>query len=196
MSRVVTTARLGTGAARQLLAARPDEVDPSVRDLVDRAVVEAHERGVREGEARGAAAADARRGAELEQLAAGVAAALDRTLVAARSERDETVESAFELAVAMATAILGHEPSDGGAAVARRVRDTLALLDDPAPVVRVAPDTVATLTAALRDVRGVTVEGDPTLVAGEATITGGWADADLTRSAVFAAIRRELGVDR
>jgi flagellar biosynthesis/type III secretory pathway protein FliH len=196
MSRVITTARLGTGAAHQLAAVRPDELDPTVRALVAAAAEEAYGRGLREGEVRGAAAAETRAVGLVDQLGAGVSAALERAAQAARTERDETVESAFELALAMAAAILGHEPHDGGAAVAARVRETLGLLEDPSPVVRVHPDDRDVLARALADVRGVTVEADPTLVPGEARITGGWAEADLTHATAFAAIRRDLGVDR
>lgn len=196
MSRVVTTASLGTGAARQLFAVRPDDVDPIVRAIVEEATAEAYDRGLRDGERRGAAAAEARLVGLTDQLGASLGAALDQTLAAILSERTETVESAYELAFAMAAAVLGAEPHDGGAAVADRVRRTLALVEDATPVVRVSPGDVEVVSAALADVRGVTVGPDPTLGAGEARIAGGWAEADLTHATAFAAIRRELGVER
>lgn len=187
MSRVVRAAVVGTGP-RRLAAVPPDQVDPVVRDLIAVARAEAHAQGLEEGHARGEASAAAR----VAQLTDAVTAALDEVRRAAQRVREESVSDAVELAFAIAAAIVTHEPHDGGAAVAARIQETLAQLEDPSPVVHVSAEDVAVVTAALADHRSV-VTSDPALGFGEARIRGGWADADLTRATAFAAIRRELG---
>lgn len=194
MSRVVTSTVVGPGSHR--LAAAPREVlDPVVRERVEQVSAEAFDRGFQEGCEQGAAVAQDELAARLEQLGTRVVAALDAAATRARAADDETVEAAFELAVAMAGAILDAEPHDGGAGVAARIRDALETVEDPAPVVQVHDADLEAVTAALADVRSVTVEVGPGLGSGEARIRGGWADADLTRATAFAAIRRSLHVD-
>lgn len=190
MNRIVTTAVLDEGPRR--LATPPrDQYDPVVRDLVDRASADAYERGRRDGYDQGAAAVDRTR----EELVSTLATAADQAARTSREARDHVIGEAVELALAIATAILGREPHDGGAAVAAQVRETLSRVEDPAPVVRVHPDDASVVTMAVADLRSVTVEPDQSLAPGEARIRGGWADADLTRATAFAAIRKELGAD-
>lgn len=195
MSRVVPATVVGAGPHR-LAAARPDELDPVVRSLIDEARAAAYERGLREGHERGRAERARADDERIERLAAAVGAAVEQGVRAVRAACDEAVGAAFTLAVAMAGAILDHEPHDGGAAVAHRVRATLGQLDEPAPVVRVAPADVDALRAATADLSAVVVEPDPALAPGEARIHGTWAEADLTRAAAFDALRRELGADQ
>lgn len=193
MSRVVASTVLGPGPHR--LAAVPrDEVDPVVRELLDRATSDAYERGVLDGHRLGVAETEARAADGLEQLAAAIAAAAGSAAREVRAACDDVVESVFELALGMAAAILDHEPTDGGAAVAARIRAALALMEEPAPVIEVATADEPFVAAALADLRTVSVEACPSLAPGEARIRGGWAAGDLTREAAFAAIRRELRV--
>lgn len=194
MSRVLTGSVLGTGSHR-LAAAPRDQLDPVVRDLLDKATAEGYERGLRDGHAQGVAAAEARSVAQLDQLTASVTGAVEQAARMAKDACDQDIESAFELAMAIAEAVIGHQPHDGGEVVAERVRETLGLLADPTAVVRVNPDEQELVATALGDLSGVIVEADPMLGPGEARVRGGWAEADLTRATAFAAIRRDLGVD-
>lgn len=194
MSRVLT----GTvvGPAHHRLGATPrDQLDPVVRELLAQATAKAYERGLREGRAQGAVEAEADIVDRLDRFGSGITAAVDDVARTARAACDDTVEAAFELATTMAGAILDHEPHDGGAVVADRIREALALLDDDAPVVHVSAADGQLVMSALAGARGVTVEVDADLAPGEARIRGGWADADLTRTAAFDAIRRSLHVD-
>jgi flagellar biosynthesis/type III secretory pathway protein FliH len=194
MTRVVSATVIGAGVHR-LAAAPPDRHDPIVRQLVEQATAEAYERGLRDGRDHGRAEAREATAEQVSRLGASVVAALEATGQQVRAAGDELIESSFELAVAMAEAILGVEPHDGGTVIAARVRDALARMEDTTPVVVAHPDDVEVLSAALADQRDVTVAADPGLAPGEARIRGGWAKADLTRAAAFAAVRRELGVD-
>lgn len=194
MSRILTGTVVGSGHHR-LGSVPREQHDPVVRDLLDRATAEAYERGLREGHERGAAAGAARSIERLDELRGAIVAAVEGAARAVRASCDDTVEAAFELATAMAAGILDHEPHDGGTAVAARIRETLGLLEDPTPVVQVSVADRDLVTAALVDLRAVTVTVDPGLAPGEARIRGGWADADLTREAAFSSIRRALHGD-
>lgn len=186
MSRVVTTSTLDARPHR-LVAAPADQHDPVVRDLVERAAARAHERGREEGHREGvAAAADHAR-----ELAAALAEALERATTAAATARTEQVEALFEMGVAIAEAVLGHEPHDGGQAVAARVREALDQVVEPAATVHVHPGDHDLVARALAD-RGVEVVEDPTLVPGDARVRGGWAEVDLTRATALQAIRGVL----
>lgn len=194
MSRVLTTTVLGD-APHRLLAASRERLDPVVGDLVDQAAADGFERGLREGHARGTAEVERLADERVAQLSSSIAAALDGASRAARATSDDVVESAFDLAVAMAEAILGRELADGGSTIGERVRESLESLDDRSPVVLVSADDVDLVAAATADLGTVTVEVDPRLAPGEARVRGGWAEVDLTRATAFATIRRGLGVD-
>lgn len=186
---------VGSGP-RRLSTASQDRVDPVVRDLVERAREDGYAQGLAEGRTRGAEDATEAARQQVDALGRAVTAACQQLRLDAEAERDRTVAAATELALSIAAVVLGREPHDGGDAVAARVRATLDQLDDPAPVVRTSPTDVEVVAAAVADLRGVQIETDPRLQPGDARIDGGWARADLTTAAAFAAVRRELGVDR
>lgn len=186
MSRVVTTPALDAHPHR-LVAAPVDRHDPVVRDLVDRAAARAHERGREEGHREGVAAATT----HARELADALTEALERATTAAASARTEQVEAVLELGVAIAEAVLGHEPHDGGQAVAVRVREALDQVVEPAATVHVHPGDHDLVARALAD-RGVEVVEDSTLAPGDARVRGGWAEVDLTRATAWQALRGVL----
>lgn len=186
MSHVITTPVMGT-APRRLAAAPADRHDPVVRDLVVRAAEEAHARGRQEGVREGMAMA----AEHAEHLAATVADAIPRAVASAEAARVEQVEAMLDLAVGVAEAVLGREPHDGGEAIAAQVRAALDQVVEPHATVHVHPDDVDLVARALAD-RPVEVTGDHTLAPGDARVRGGWAEVDLTRTAVWRAIREVL----
>lgn len=191
MSRVVT-ATVTAPELRRLAAAPRDQLDPAVQALVERAAADAYERGRSDGRAEGeSAAVDAVR-RQADEARAALATALEDARRRAEAAREELVDEAVALAFAMAEVILGHEPHDGGAVLTARVREALDRIEDPQSVVHVNSGDLRHVSEALHGVRHVTVAADPALRPGEARIDGGWADAELTHAAAFAAIRREL----
>ncbi len=98
----------------------------------------------------------------------------------------------MDLACAIAASVLGREPSDGGAALAARLLDVLDAVDDEALTVTVAPAEAEIVATALAGTAGVEVRTDPRLAPGEARVAGRWASADLTRTALLAAVRDAL----
>jgi flagellar biosynthesis/type III secretory pathway protein FliH len=181
------------------LAPPGPSIDPVLRALIDRAAAEAYERGRAEGRREGLQAgrteAEAAVAGRVEQLRAVLVPALDLVAAEARLAREERARVVAELAAAAAEAVLGREPREGGQALLVRVRDALAALDDAALVVRASPDDAELLRRGLADVGGAVVEVDESLPAGDARILGGWARAELTRAAAWAAVREVLDGD-
>jgi len=166
--------------------------DPQVVAALQQAAAEAYARGRADGadEVRRSAAADAARAAD------GLRAALADGLQALRAHQAAAADDTLELACEIAANLLGREPSDGGAALAARLLDVLDAVDDEAVTVTVGPAEAETVAIALAGTAGVEVRTDPRLAPGEARVAGRWASADLTRTALLAAVRDALLVGR
>jgi flagellar biosynthesis/type III secretory pathway protein FliH len=169
------------------LEAPPAALDETTRRAVDAAVSDAYARGVAEGrsEGRAEAARDHERAVEAITAAAREAAA---ALQAVRGEQAETL---VDLAAAIAEAVIGREPHDGGRALLARVRGALAATDDGPLTVHASPQDIEVIAAGLAAVE-VQVLPDPALQPGEARVAGPWAHAELTHAAAWAAIREVL----
>lgn len=163
-------------------------LDAFTRARIDEAVAEAYTRGRRDG------AADARAdaAAATQRVTAAVADAGAAVISELRELRAAAAEADTGLAVAIAEAVLGREPHDGGMALLARLRDALSALDDEALTVHAHPDDAALLADALDADARVTVTPDAGLAPGEARVTGRWAEAELTRAAAWAAVREVL----
>ena len=161
-------------------------LDAYATRVVEQAAQDAYQRGL----------ADGRRAVEQELAAAGdrangpLRAAIDRVVAEIVALRDERRDGDIELAVAIATAVIGAEPAAGGAALVARIQSTLEHLDDEQLQITVHPDDELIVRSSLGTVEGVeiTVVPDPRLNPGEARISGTYARADLTRDAALRAI--------
>jgi flagellar biosynthesis/type III secretory pathway protein FliH len=168
---------------------RPDPAnDPFLAALLARTEAEAFARG----KAAGAAEAHAAAAAAVGRAADGLRAAVAEGAAALRAAGVETCRETRDLALAIAGAVLGREPGDGGAALAARLRATLAELDDAPLVVTVPAPEAEVVAAALADEPGVEVRAGAALAPGEARVAGRWASADLTRRALLGALEELL----
>lgn len=172
------------------LAASAHHADRTVAERIELAAAEAYRRGLDEGRAAAAAelaaAAEAARRSRLQALAEVVG----RTLAAIAEERRTAVAVAevevAELAVELATAIVGHELALGGPAVADAVRRALSLVPDGADlVIRLHPDDLddagdlPELVAETAGVVGqVQVVADPRVEAGGCVVEAGSCHVD------------------
>lgn len=188
MSRLLSLPTLD--AEPRVLSAPAPALDAFTRARVEEAAKAAYDQGRRDG------AADARTeaAAAAERVTAALAQARDAAVAELASLRAEQAHATVSLATAIAEAVLGREPHDGGQALLARVRDALASLDDAPLVVRVHADDLDAVAAGVLDER-VSVEVDPRLAPGEGRITGPWAQADLTREAAWGAVRAVLAVE-
>jgi flagellar biosynthesis/type III secretory pathway protein FliH len=182
LSRLLTHPQLG-GTARELTAPEP-ALDPVVARMVEEAAAGGYRRGVEAGHAE-AAAASAR-------TTAAVRAEVDRVVAELRATQLRETGELTRLACAIAEAVLGREPHDGGMTLLARVRDALHDLDDSPLELACHPDDVGFLEGGLADVAGLTLRADPGLAPGEARVTGPWSQAELTRAAAWEAIGEVL----
>jgi flagellar biosynthesis/type III secretory pathway protein FliH len=198
MSRVLHEPALRS-APRAVADIEPS-LDPVVRAVIDRAAAAAYERGHREGREVGR-----REGRDAVARLGEVVAKSAADLVAAvRSMRVEQATGTVDLATAIAAHVLDREPGDGGEALLGRVRSWLAEIDGgpvELAVSDVDAEVMATAVSAIAggidrsgaaDGGGVTVVVDPTLVAGEARLTGAWSLAELSRAARWDEVRQVL----
>jgi flagellar assembly protein FliH len=130
--------------------------------------------------------------ADQSQITSLVEGALGIAIARLQSVCEQDAARISALALEIAKAVVGREPHDDGVALAARVRDALATVDDRPLHLGVHPDDVAGLDRALADVDGLTVVADPTVAPGEGRLHGRWAEADLTRGAAWLAIQRAL----
>jgi flagellar biosynthesis/type III secretory pathway protein FliH len=110
-----------------------------------------------------------------------------------RAVRTADADGIAALALEMARAVVGREPHDDGVALAVRLRDVLASVDDRPLHVAVQPGDAEMVRQALADVDGLVVVPDGSMGPGEARVHGRWAEADVTRSAAWTALQRALG---
>jgi flagellar assembly protein FliH len=132
--------------------------------------------------------------ADQSQLTALVEHALGAAVARLQQVCEQDAQRLTTLALEIARAVVGREPHDDGVALAARVREALATVDDRPLQLGVHPGDVANLSQALVDVAGLTVTADPSLAPGEGRLHGRWAEADLTRGAAWLAIQRALAV--
>ncbi len=174
------------GPARSVGQLDPREtlaLNPALSDWVSREIAEAYERGRQEGRSMAAGRVD--------QLGSAIAMASARVGEFTETERIAATNTVIELSERIATLVLGRTPHDGGEAVLARVRKVLEDHDDAPFTVEVNPDDLALLSAAITD-DSVTVRPDPHLAPGEARVHGAWSHAELTRTAIWEAIRASL----
>jgi flagellar biosynthesis/type III secretory pathway protein FliH len=138
-----------------------------------------------------AAAAAARQAAA---LARPVAEAIEGGIEQLCSLRDTQHAEVLELAVAIARAVTGGEPTAGGQQLLQDVAAALDTLDDAPLVVAVNARDLQLLVDGLAGRSGVSVIEDATLEPGEARVRGPWALAELTRDALWSAVAEALGL--
>ncbi|HDL41713.1 MAG TPA: hypothetical protein ENG98_01700 [Actinobacteria bacterium] len=181
MSRVL---RSGTAAAtpRAYGGGAPRLLDAELRRIVDMAAEAAHSQGFNAGvvEGRGDTASAATR------LGSSVLHAIHEL----RRAREADISASIDLAIEMATMILGHAPVGDREAMIRRVLDALDEVDDATVTIAAHPDDVVLLQEAVRG--DVDVRADETLASGEVRILGDWARVDLTHESVLAVMKEGL----
>lgn len=185
-SRVLTGAVVaGTPAS----VSRPSEVlGDATRALLEREVAAAHARGLAEGRDGAMGEARAETAAVRAAVDAGVAA-LRETMV----EQHAVLAAALaERVVAATAAVLGHEPDDGGQAVVARLQAAIARVDDPRLEVRVGHAREFVVREALAGRADVEVVTDDTLQGDDVVVTGAFAQVDLRRAALLAALDEVL----
>lgn len=184
MRRVIAASTVD--AAPRVLGSPEPAADPVVRRLIDQAADEAYARGARE------AAAQARQAAaESSQRLLGTMEPAVRDLAdQVRGLRADRAHADTELALAIATSVLGHEPSPDASELASGIRTALAHLDEAEVVVRVNPADAGGLQELLADDADVvSVLPDPAVEVGTARVTGSFGRADVGRDAALAAVR-------
>lgn len=174
------------GGRRRLGGDRPPP--PDVAAALERARQDGYEAGFADG--RAAAISEAQQAAR--HAAAGIEQAVTAARDAVATLADRDADELVGLALAIAEAVIGRTPHDGGAAVADRVRDELARLDDDAVVVLTSDDDAA-LVREVVTTGGAQVRVDPSLHPGEARIAGRWAEVELTAEDAWQRVRQALG---
>jgi flagellar biosynthesis/type III secretory pathway protein FliH len=188
LSRVLRQPLVG---AERLTVAVPDPIaiDPVVRSRVEEATATAYERGFADGMAAGRREAHG----EVEQIALLLRGAADDAAERLDAARRERAREVLELAFAIAEAVIGREPHDGGVALLGRVQEALEHLDDEPLRVHVHPDDEPTISQGLGGAHAVTVVADAQLAPGEARIRGPWARAEVTFAGALEIVREVLG---
>jgi flagellar biosynthesis/type III secretory pathway protein FliH len=169
-------------AAVHRLGAPQATLDASTMAVVDAKVAEATARAYADGEAAGRAAAVA----AADRAAQAVQAAVGQVHAELVAQREQATRLQLDVAAELAEAVIGRVPADDALAVLARVESAMALLDDPELTLHLHPDDHAVL--AERRIAGVTVRADPSVSPGDARITGAHAGAELTRTALLAAV--------
>jgi flagellar biosynthesis/type III secretory pathway protein FliH len=160
----------------------PRLLDAELRKIVDIAAESAYSQGFNAGivEGRGDTASVATR------LGSSVLHAIHEL----RRAREADIAASIDLAIEMATVILGHAPVGDRAAMIQRVLDALAEVDDTTVTIAAHPADVGLLQEAVRG--DVEVRADDTLAPGEVRILGDWARVDLTHESVLAVMKEGL----
>ncbi len=159
-------------------------VDDATASLIEEARAEAFAAGRREGVAAGRA--------EMEGAISRVDAALRAAVQGLHDYRSRAVTETLEAALEVASFVVGELPPDEGVALARRIQDAVAGLDDEDMVVAIHPQDWDAVGDTVRLPNGMTMERDPSLRPGEARISGRWATAELTREAALDVAREVL----
>ena len=160
-------------------------VDDATAELVEQVRAEAFEAGRREGFTAGRA--------DMEGAISRVDAALRNAVRDLERYRQQAVSETIDAALEVAAFVVGRLPADEATAIASRIQDVLADLDDEDMVVAIHPQDWDAVSALVRLPNGVSMERDPSLRPGEARVSGRWATADLTRQAALEVAREAMG---
>jgi hypothetical protein len=181
----VTARRIESSAvgAGTRLVGRPDAALPTLEEI-ERGRREAYELGYADGRAAGLDEAS-RRAAELHSQ---LSAALDRARSELVADRRVLLEGVTDLALEMATLILGRTPGDEGVALAERIRELCLTSPQVIARVEVSAADVGAVTAAVAS-SGITVEVAADLRPGETRVLGDWSSAVSTVDTMGASIR-------
>lgn len=171
------------------LIAQDLAADPAVQALVAAAADQARAEGLAAGRLAVAAEASAKQ----DRLAAMVRSAMETSLAEANAGRAGRAAETVALAVRIARELVGVSLTEDALDLAERIRAALARMDDHDLVVRVHPQQAMELERRLRELTGLTIEGDPALQLGEATVIGPWSDADLRWDTIWALVEDALG---
>ncbi len=147
----------------------------------------AYEAGRRDGIAEGQATA--RQNAEM--LYGQVVREVGRLVEGQQVERQQLAVGMIELAIEVATAVLGRTPHDGGAALIERLRSACGGSLQAVTTVQVSPVDVEAVRSAMSGIN-VGVEADPQLGPGEARMSGDWSSSAATVGSITEVIRRHL----
>ena len=161
-------------------------LDASTMAVLDARIAEATATAYADGEAAGRAASVA----AAARTANAVEAAVGQVLAELAAQRGEATRLQLDVAAKLAEAVLGRVAPDDARTVLARVESAMALLDDPDLTLHLHPDDHAVLGE--RAIPGVTLQADPGVAAGDARIVGAYAGAELTRTALLAAVVEAL----
>jgi flagellar biosynthesis/type III secretory pathway protein FliH len=159
-------------------------VDDSTAELIDRVRNEAFESGRREGFAAGRA--------DVQGSVARVDGALRDAVGSLAQLRAAAIDQTLNVALEIAEFVVGELPTDEGRALATRIADAIANLDDENIVIAIHPQDWDAVAELVRLPNGVSIQRDPSLRPGEARISGRWATAELTREAALQVAREAL----
>lgn len=161
--------------------------DSEIRTMIESAAQEAYLRGRDEGFDAGYESA----AANLERLTQSVKASVTSGIAELQSWRAQDATDVVALAVAIAERVIGAEPRAGGVAVAERVREALAAIDDKPLTVLAHPDDADAVRGALADL-SIDVVADASVQPGDARVRGPWSQIELTTQAAWDAVNRAL----
>ncbi len=159
-------------------------VDGEVTQIIERAEAAAYQQGRQDG----AAAARADMAATAQRIESG----LHTAAVEADRMRTAVVTEALEAGLAVAEYVMGVRPVTDPAALAERIQEAIAGLDDETIVVGVNPDDWDAVSAIVALPLHISIDRDPTLQPGEARLRGTWSSIDVTRKAAMAIAREAL----
>lgn len=183
MSRVIRNAAV-TATAPAFSRGGLQFVDDWTAELIEKARAEAFEAGRSEGFAAGRSDMDG----AISRIDGALRTAVSDLSQIRSNAVSETIEAAFDVAAF----VIGQAPADDGAAVAARIREAIAALDEETMTIAIHPQDWDAVSSLVRLPNGVTMERDPALRPGEARIAGRWATAELTREAALEVAREVL----
>ncbi|MCP3977327.1 MAG: hypothetical protein GY720_22790 [bacterium] len=183
MNRVIRDAQVGATPA---FFGNSDTrfVDGEVAEIIRSAEAAAYQRGRHDG------AATAR--SEMATTAQRIESALRTAAVEAHNMRAAVVTEALEAALTVAEYVMGVRPVADPTALANRIQEAIAGLDDEAIVVSVHPGDWDAVSAIVQLPLHISIDRDPTLQPGEARLRGTWSSIDMTRQAAMAIAREVL----
>ena len=182
MNRVIRASALATEPV-SLDAGTTRFIDGELAEIMEQVRAQAFEEGRRTG------AADAR--SDLSQIAQRIDTAIQNAVAGANQLRAAVITEALEAGLAVAEFITGNTVTDP-TALAARIREALAGLDDETIVVGINPQDWQAVSDAVRLPPNVTIDSDPTLGPGEARIQGTWSSIDMSRQAALEIAREVL----
>jgi flagellar assembly protein FliH len=162
-----------------------------LRELIDDSVDEAKRAGHREGYEAGYRAASER----VAMLTAAVREGTSAATEALRAARSGIADEVLSLALEIAEQVIGREPHDSGRALAERVAQALAEVDDAPLTLTVNPTDADVVRASLPPGVDLTLVADETVTEGEAFVRGPWSNVEITRGAAWFAVRRALDAE-